>query len=283
MLQQCICDHWQPISYFSKKLKLSETKYNTFDRELLAVYSSIKYFQHFVEGHVFHILTDHKPLTYSVSLHFDHYTPRQIRQLNYVSQFTSDIGYIKGDNNTPADDLSQMGVDSVLQEGTPIVDFKEMATAQQQDPDVLKLQTSPSSLTLKSYALFLCLMVKLFCDLSTGIPHPIVPSSYRRKVFDSLHSVSHPGVRATQRLITSHFIWPNINSDVQNWARARIQCQKSKIHRHTVTPFSTFATPDNQFDQVHIDLVDLYHNLKAALTLSLSLTDLHVGQKPFPS
>ena len=47
VLQQHIGDLWQPISYFSKKLKLSETKYSTFNRELLAVYLSIKYFRHF--------------------------------------------------------------------------------------------------------------------------------------------------------------------------------------------------------------------------------------------
>ena len=58
VLQQRIGDHWQPILYFSKKLKLSETKYSTFNRELLEVYLSIKYFWHFVEGRVFHILTD---------------------------------------------------------------------------------------------------------------------------------------------------------------------------------------------------------------------------------
>ena len=114
VLQQHIGDHWQPILYFSKKLKPSETKYSTFDRELLVVYLSIKYFRHFVEDRVSHILTDHKPLTYSLSSHSDHYTPRQIRHLDYVSQFTSDIRYIKGDNNTPADALSRMGVDSVL-------------------------------------------------------------------------------------------------------------------------------------------------------------------------
>ena len=36
---------------------------------------------------------------------------------------------------------------------------------------------------------------------------------------------------------------------------ACIQCQRSKIHRHTVTPLSTFATPDNRFERVHLDLV----------------------------
>ena len=35
-----------------------------------------------------------------------------------------------------------MGVDAVLQENPPILDIKQMSAAQQQDPDILKLQTS---------------------------------------------------------------------------------------------------------------------------------------------
>ena len=178
VLQQHIGDHWQPISYFSKKLKPSETKYSTYDRELLAVYLSIKFFRNFVEGRVFHILTDHKPLTYSLSSHSNHYIPRQIRHLDYISQFTSDIRYVKGSNNTPADTLSRMGVDAILQETPPILDFKQMATAQQQDPDILKLQTSSSSLTLKACPIPMS-DGKIICDMSTGVPRPIVPSSYR--------------------------------------------------------------------------------------------------------
>ena len=53
VLQQKIGDGWQPIAYFSKKLRPAETKYSTFDRELLAVYLSIKHFRHFVEGREF--------------------------------------------------------------------------------------------------------------------------------------------------------------------------------------------------------------------------------------
>ena len=38
MLQQFINNQWCPVPFFSKKLKPAETKYSTFDRELLAVY-----------------------------------------------------------------------------------------------------------------------------------------------------------------------------------------------------------------------------------------------------
>ena len=79
--------------------------------------------------------------------------------------------------------------------------------------------------------------------------------SFRRIVFNSLHSSSHAGIRATQRLITSRFVWPKINSDVRSWTWNCIQCQRSKIHQHTITPLSTFMPPGTRFDHIHIDLV----------------------------
>ena len=92
-------------------------------------------------------------------------------------------------------------------------------------------------------------------DMSTGVPRPLVPARFRRVVFDSLHSLSHPGVRATLRLLTSQYVWPGINALINKWARTCQQCQCAKVQRHTVTPLSTFATPDARFDQIHIDLV----------------------------
>ena len=65
----------------------------------------------------------------------------------------------------------------------------------------------------------------------------------------------HPGIRATQFLITQRYVWPNINSNVRRWARSCLQCQRSKVHRHTVSPLATFASPDARFDQLHVDIV----------------------------
>jgi hypothetical protein len=74
-------------------------------------------------------------------------------------------------------------------------------------------------------------------------------------VFDALHSLSHPGVRATERLVTARYVWPNVRADIRKWARTCVQCQRAKVQRHTVTPLSTFSTPDARFDIVHLDLV----------------------------
>ena len=94
----------------------------------------------------------------------------------------------------------------------------------------------------------------IICNLSTGTPRPFVPQVFRRLVFDSLHSLSHPGVKTTERLVTSRYVWPNIKADVHKWAQTCVQCQRSKVQRHTVTPLST-STTDARFDMVHIDLV----------------------------
>ena len=42
----------QPILFFSKKLKKSEQKYSTFDRELLALYEDVRHFRYFLEGQI---------------------------------------------------------------------------------------------------------------------------------------------------------------------------------------------------------------------------------------
>ena len=45
VLQQYIDNVWQPLSFFSKKLNPAETRYSAFDRELLAVYATIRHFR----------------------------------------------------------------------------------------------------------------------------------------------------------------------------------------------------------------------------------------------
>ena len=95
----------------------------------------------------------------------------------------------------------------------------------------------------------------ILCDISTGITRPLVLKEYRRTVFDSLHNLSHPSIRATRCLLTARYVWPSIKADSRKWARTCRQCQKSKVQRHTRTPVSTFTTPGQRFDHIHIDIV----------------------------
>ena len=253
VLQQSISGQWCPIAYYSKQLQAAQKRYSTFDRELLAMYQAIKHFRHFVEGRQFMVFTDHKPLTHALLVSSDKYTPRQVRHLDYISQFTSDIRHVHGVQNQPADALSRISANALATNISSTIDFVELAAAQTDNAELQRLRSS-SSLDLKDMPLPMA-EATIVCDVSTGTPRPYVPASYRRTVFDSLHSLSHPGIRATQRLVTARFVWPNINSDVRRWARTCTRCQRSKIQRHTVAPLSTFAAPDARFDHVHLDFV----------------------------
>ncbi|KAL5474882.1 hypothetical protein EMCRGX_G026906 [Ephydatia muelleri] len=127
---------------------------------------------------------------------------RQQRQLSYISEFTTDIQHIQGKDNPVADSLSRATLDSV-QLG---IDYSVMAADQKDDPELQAYLTTPTSLLFKEVP-FGQQGITLLCDTSTGQARPVVPVSWRRKVFDLIHDLSHPSIRATRKLISSKFIW----------------------------------------------------------------------------
>ena len=134
VLQQYVKGTWHPISFFSRKMTPVKTWYSTFDRELLGVYLAIKHFRHFLEGRQFHVLMDHKPLTFALNTRSDRHSPCQACQLDYISQFTSFIiRSVHGLDNVVADALSSIETNAVLSGQPPTVDFAAMATAQATD------------------------------------------------------------------------------------------------------------------------------------------------------
>ena len=185
--------------------------------------------------------------------------------MDYILQFTSDIRHVKGSANSVADALSRANINSISTNTPPEVDFQKLAEVQQGD-QLTELLESPSqhSLVLRKVPLTFSTST-IICDVATGISRPFVPSSLRLRVFSALHSLSHPGIRASQRLLTSRFVWPGINSDIRKWTRQCLQCQQAKVQRHTVTPLSRFPTPLHRFSHLHIDLVGHYLSLEASL------------------
>ena len=202
VLQQHNNGTWHPISFFSKKMTLAETRYSTFDRDLLALYLAIKHFHHFLEGRLFHVLTDHRPLTFALNTRSDCHSPRQVCQLGCISQFTSTIEHIKGADNV-ADALSHVHTNVLLLGKPPTLDFEAMAEAQAVDSLTRSLQSS-STTTLVVEAISLANSCNpLYCDTFKGMQCPVVPLAWHTTVFDSLHGLSHPGIWATQKLVTA--------------------------------------------------------------------------------
>lgn len=253
VLQQHVEDSWKPVAFFSKRLQPAETRYSTFSRELLAIYLTIRHFRHLLEGRLFCVYTDHKPLTYSFDGRSDRYSPRETRHLDFISQFTTDIRHIKGQDNVVADALSRQCINSFQATTVQGVDLTDLADAQIEDDELQQLRQS-STVQFKEVPLPTS-EGTITCDVSTGSSRPFVPTKFRRDVFKALHFLSHPGIRASQKLVSQRFFWPSINKDVRLWARNCLRCQQSKVQRHTYAPAGVFPTPQARFQHIHMDIV----------------------------
>lgn len=249
-LHQIIDGESQPLGFYSKRLTDTQKRYSTYDRELLAAYQSVKHFRHMLEAREFVLLTDHMPLTFAFRQKQDKASPRQARHLDYVGQFTTNIQHVSGSENVIADFLSR--IEGISISNTEI-DYQRMAE-QQQDDDELRDAQSNSSLELKKMNLPNT-NVTLFCDISTGRVRPFVPAACRQNVFENIHRFSHPGVRASTKLISDRFVWPNMRKEIKTYVQVCIACQKSKIHRHNRAALANYATPNERFEHVNIDIV----------------------------
>ena len=247
-------EEWQPLAFFSKKLSQAQTKYSTYDKELLAIYEGIKHFRPTLEGMDFTIFTDHKPLTHAFTKKSDQATPRQIRQLNYISQFSTDIRHIPGKMNIVADTLSRITtINSIYNLSfESSINYKLLSQAQQNDTKFFNNLNKNTSLRVIQTNFN---NSKIFCDISTGKLRPVIPPSFRKIIFDNVHNLAHPGIKASTDTIKKDFVWPAMSKDIKKFCQSCIPCQKSKISRHNSSPIEPIDIPPERFNHIHLDIV----------------------------
>ena len=135
------------------------------------------------------------------------------------------------------------------------IDWEAIALQQPLDPEFRRLRTDArSGLNFKSIDIG---RSSLIVDISNGPARPYVPFSFRRRIFDVIHGLGHPGVERTRQSVSSKVVWPSMREDVSKWARECIQCQQAKVTRHTVPPIGDFPVPEKRFQHLNIDLVTL--------------------------
>lgn len=240
----------KPLAFFSRKLNNAQKNYSTYDRELLAMYQAVKYFRHMLEGRKFAIYTDHKPLTFAFRQKSDKTLARPARQLDYISQFTTDIRHIAGKDNIVPDLLSR-----IEQVSSDEINYDEIAKHQQTDNELTQLRTSnDTSLQLRLVTLPGS-SVQLYCDMSGNCARPFITNHFRSIIIEKMHKLSHPGVRATFRLVANRFVWPNMRKDCSNFVKHCIMCQRTKITRHNKAPLSHYNVESNRFEHINVDLV----------------------------
>lgn len=90
--------------------------------------------------------------------------------------------------------------------------------------------------------------------MSRGTARPYLPEEFRVSAFKAIHEISHPSIRATRNMIRERFFWKCMNKDVTIWTKTCLNCQKSKVQRHTIAPHGKFIN-SNRFEHLHMDIV----------------------------
>ena len=148
-----------------------------------------------------------------------------------------------------ADALSRAAI-SAISGG---IDFSALAAAQLADPvDMAACRTAIPRLQLKDIPFGPNNTTR---DVSLGRPHPLVPVSFYRRIFDTLHGLSHPGIRATRKLVAHKYVWHGLGRQVGEWAKSCIACQRAKVNFHHHAPLCKYNEPLLRFDHVNVDLV----------------------------
>ena len=104
----------QALAYFSKALNDTHRRYSVFDLKLLAVHSAVKHFEHMLLDRNFTIVMDHLPLEHAFQNPSPSHSPRQSRQLSYLTEFNCTYEHIASQKNCTVDCLSRLVVHHIF-------------------------------------------------------------------------------------------------------------------------------------------------------------------------
>jgi hypothetical protein len=85
------------LAYFSRKLHGAETRYSTYDKELLAIRDALKHWRYYLLGQHTTISTNHASLRHVLSQ--PKLSQRQMRTLKDMLEYNFDIDYLPGVKN----------------------------------------------------------------------------------------------------------------------------------------------------------------------------------------
>ncbi|GFO09873.1 Pol polyprotein [Plakobranchus ocellatus] len=204
----------------------------------------------------------------------DPWTSRQQRHLAFISEFSTDIRHVSGKSNVVADCLSRAALSNVVLG----INYDAMAKAQTEDKDVKAFPTAITGLRIMPFQIN---NSTLLCDVSTGHPRPLVPRSFQRHVFATIHNLAHPGKKATVKLVSQRFVWHGLKKQVNQWTKECLACQQSKIQSHVHSPVAKILVPAKRFSHLHIDLVGPLPPSEGFSHLLTIIDRPHAGQRQF--
>jgi RNase H-like domain found in reverse transcriptase/Integrase zinc binding domain len=252
----------RPIAFLSKKLGVKNQGLSTYEKELLALYTAISKWRHYLLGAEFVIKTNHINLKYLLEQRVN--TPMQHKGLRKLLGLNYKIQYKKGVDNKVADALSrQTMLDS--QANLTVLAFSELIPKwvgdiqQSYECDswitdlkekVHSFEENPTSTKYTEYMRVLIYKGRV-CVGSAG--------NWRQQILQELHDSSlgfHSGITATYHKVKRNFHWPHLKDCLHQFVQQRHNYQLNK-GEHTITPglLQPLPVPEEAWTNIVMDFI----------------------------
>lgn len=161
----------EPLGYYSEKLNETRRRWDTYDRELYALYAGTCNFEYLIEGREVIYVTDHSPLLHMFSSKKRCRIQRRSRHIEYLAQFSNQIQHVTGRDNVIADHLSRPESENEEEIVNAVerieLTMEKLAELQQSDPDLENLSEEVKRVTYGD--------VELVCVVRGEKVRPYVP------------------------------------------------------------------------------------------------------------
>ena len=261
-----------PVAFHSKALTSAEKNYSQLDREALAIITGVKKFHHFLYGHKFTIITDHKPLLGIFSSNKpipDIISPRMLRWSIILSAYNYELIHRPGKLISHADALSRSPInDTDLQTNKAVnlleswgdtpLSVVEIAEQSASDPIIQTVigwvingwpNKTPTDDYLPYFRKRNELSIMENCLLWGS--RIVLPSIMHSKILNLIHS-SHPGVVRMKSLARSYVWWPGIDKQIEKFVSNCKACQVYQNAPHACEPYP-WPKPASPWIRIHID------------------------------
>lgn len=260
-------------------MNTTERNYEIYDKELLAIMTSLDEFRHHLMGarHVFEIWTDHKNLEYFRKP--QKLNRRQARWVSELANYHYTLHHKPGKTHTKPDLLSRRADhDRGDRDNEDVVvlkpevfrelafDLQAMSFDLQDEADTLlaRIRSSRGNMD-RSVQKALRNQEAGWTDDGKGIvtwrDRVYVPrdKGLRGKIIRLNHdtpSAGHPGRYKTQELITRNYWWPGIQADVRRYIDGCEACQRTKAHHNKpAAPLHPHEIPSRNWEVISVDMV----------------------------
>lgn len=204
------------IAYASRTLNKAEVNYLVTEKECLAFVWGIAKMRYYLEGYSFTVITDHQSLKWLQSIESP--MGRIARWCVYLQQFDFVVKYRKGKLNLDR--------------------FPEFAV---KNGILYRHMHHSLNFTDRNKTWKLC------------VPRPL-----RSKVLKENHdapTAGHLGIAKTIARVSENYFWPGMNSDIANYVRQCVSCQKFKNSQEAVPDKMGTCNATLPWQYVSMDIV----------------------------